>query len=110
MTSRSDIPDEAVEAALCVYALESLQTPCDVGRVWDMGHGCADEPTCSNAAEWSALAHDCHLGQPILLCTKHLAMGREDRRPEQFIKWRCRRCKLVAVSADELIWNVRRIA
>jgi hypothetical protein len=88
---------------------ESLETPCDVGRVWDMSEGRKNEPLCTSPAEWSALAHDCHMGRPILLCTKHLAMGRKDRRPEQFIKWRCSNCGLVAVSNDEIIWNVRRL-
>jgi hypothetical protein len=92
-----------------VSTLEALETPCDVGRVWDMSDGGRDEPTCPNAAEWSALAHDCHVGRPILLCTRHLAMGRKDRRPEQFIKWRCSQCGLIAVSNDEVIWNVRRL-
>lgn len=97
-------------AALELSTLEAVETPCDVGRVWDMAEGGRDEPLCDSPAEWSALAHDCHLGKPILLCTKHLAMGRKDRRPEQFIKWRCRQCGLIAVSTDEVIWNVRRIA
>ena len=103
--------DTDVLAALETSTLESVQTPCDVGRVWDVDHGPGkDEPVCPKSAEWSALAHDCHVGQPILLCTKHLAMCREDRRPEQFIKWRCRRCQLIAVSTDELVWNVRRLS
>jgi len=101
---------ESTEAAVSADTLESMETPCDVGRVWDMDQGPGqEEATCPRPAEWSALAHDCHLGQPILLCTKHLAMCREDRRPEQFIKWRCRRCKHIAVSTDELVWNIRRL-
>jgi hypothetical protein len=90
--------------------LDQLETPCDIGRVWDIDNGGGNEADCPNPAEWSALAHDCHLGQAILLCTSHLVRCRKDRRPEQFIKWACRRCGLIAVSNDELIWNVRRIS
>lgn len=104
------IPAEAVEAAVSADTLEAVETPCDIGRVWDVDHGGDNEPNCPNPADWSALAHDCHLGRPILLCTKHLAMCRDDYRPDEFIKWRCWRCKLIAVSADERVWNVRRIA
>jgi|GEM_PF-5058703 len=99
---------EAIPEAV-VSTLETVEAPCDVGRMWDMSEGETDEPTCPNAAQWSALAHDCHLGRPILLCTRHLAMGRKDRRPEQFFKWKCSQCGLIAVSNDEIIWNVRRL-
>lgn len=99
----------AMHVELELATLEAPATPCDVGRVWDMDLNGVEEALCSQPAEWSALAHDCHMGQPILLCSKHLVMGREDHRPEQFIKWRCRRCGLIAVSVDELIWNVRRM-
>jgi hypothetical protein len=102
------IPIEATEAL--VSPLEAIETPCDVGRQWDIDYGGKEDPACPRPAEWSALAHDCHLGLPILLCTKHLAACREDRMPDSLLKWRCKRCGHIGVSNDEMVWNVRRIA
>jgi hypothetical protein len=105
------IPVATIEAAAKLSTLEMVETPCDVGRVWDMSRGLGlDEDICPRSAEWSALAHDCHLGQPIMLCSKHLALCRHDHWPGQLTKWECERCGMVAVSRDEMVWNVRRIA
>ena len=104
------VSDEAVEAAASSSVLASLDISCDIGRHWDIEIGDSTEASCAAAATWSALAHDCHMGRPILLCSRHLVMCREDRQPEQLTKWECERCGLIAVSQDEVIWNVRRIA